>query len=328
MFGRFAVILSAMALYLIGTSVVQAGQAPRVFRIGLLIPEAGLAESQTLKGLKDELQELGYIEGQNLVIELRNVKGDRSALRTAASDLVNKKMDVIFTTGTRATQAAIAATKTIPIVFRHVANPVALGFIKNLKQPEGNVTGVAAFSGEMSQKRFEILKTLVTNVRRVHIFYDENNKYSEDNFLTAEKAASRLGLEVVDHPVKTGNELRTILDQMQAQNGDVILQISDDLVESHGTYLIDRAKRLKLATLFDDESWISKGGLATYGPNYTQMGRQAAQLIDKLLKGAQPKDVPVQSASKFDLLINLRTANAIGLNIAPETLNKAEKVIR
>lgn len=328
MFGRFAVILSAMALYLIGTFVVQAGQAPRVFRIGLLIPEAGLAESQTLKGLKDELQELGYIEGQNLVIELRNVKGDRSALRTAASDLVNKKMDVIFTTGTRATQAAIAATKTIPIVFRHVANPVALGFIKNLKQPEGNVTGVAAFSGEMSQKRFEILKTLVTNVRRVHIFYDENNKYSEDNFLTAEKAASRLGLEVVDHPVKTGNELRTILDQMQAQNGDVILQISDDLVESHGTYLIDRAKRLKLATLFDDESWISKGGLATYGPNYTQMGRQAAQLIDKLLKGAQPKDVPVQSASKFDLLINLRTANAIGLNIAPETLNKAEKVIR
>ena len=327
MFGRFAVILSAI-LYLLGTSVVQAGQAPRVFRVGLLIPEAGQVESQTLKGLKDGLQELGYIEGQNLVIELRNVKGDRSALRTAATDLVNKKMDVIFTTGTRATQAAIAATKTIPIVFRHVADPVALGFIKILKQPEGNVTGVAAFSAEMSQKRFEILKALVTNLRRVHIFYDENNKYSEDNLLTAEKAAAKLGLEVVDHPVKTGNELRTILDQMQAQNGDAILQIPDDLVESHGTYLIDRAKRLKLATLFDDESWISKGGLATYGPNYAQMGRQAAQLIDKLLKGAQPKDVPVQSASKFDLLINLRTANAIGLNIAPETLNKAEKIIR
>jgi putative tryptophan/tyrosine transport system substrate-binding protein len=328
MIERFAAILSAMTLCLLSASVIKAGEASHVTRIGILIPESGPAESQTIKGLKEGLRDLGYIEGQNLVVELRDVKGDRSALKAAATDLVNKKIDMILTTGTRATQAAEAATKKIPIVFLHPADPVAMGFLKNLKRPEGNVTGVAAFSAEMSQKRLEILQILVPNLRRVHIFYDENNKYSGNNFLAAQKAAAKLRLEVADHPVKTANELKSVLEQMQVRDGDAILQIADDLVESQGTFLLDRAKALKLATLFNAESWISKGSLATYGPDYTHMGRHAAQLVDKLLKGAPPKDVPVQSASKFDLLINLRTATAIGLNIAPEALNKADKVIR
>jgi len=323
-----AVVFLAVSLYSLHASVIKAGEAPRVVRIGILIPESGSAESQTIKGLKEGLRDLGYIEGQNLVVELRDVKGDRSALRAAATDLVNKKIDVILTTGTRATQAAMAATKKIPIVFLHPADPVAMGFLKNLKRPEGNVTGVAAFASEISQKRLEILQTLVPNLRRVHIFYDENNKYSGDNFLAAQKAAAKLRLEVADHPVKTADELKQTLEQMQIRDGEAILQIADDLVESQGTFLLERAKALKLATLFNAESWISKGSLATYGADYTHMGRHAAQLVDKLLKGAPPKDVPVQSASKFDLLINLRTATAIGLNIAPETLNKADKVIR
>lgn len=328
MIGRFAAILLAMTLCLLSATAIEAGHPPPVARIGILILESGSAETQTIKGLKEGLRDLGYIEGQNLAVELRDVKGDRSALRAAASDLVNKKMDVIFTTGTRATQAAMVATKKIPIVFRHIADPVALGFLKNLRQPEGNVTGVAAFAAETGQKRLEILQTLVPNLRRVHIFFDENNKYSETNFLAAQKAAAKLKLEVADHPVKTANELKSVLEQMQTRDGDAILQIPDDLVESQGTFLLDQAKRLKLATVFDAESWIAKGSLATYGPNYTQMGHQAAQIIDKLLKGAQPKDVPVQSASKFDLLINLRTANAIGLTIAPEVLNNADRIIR
>ena len=328
MVGKFAVVLLGLSLYLLAASVVKAGEAPPMSRIGILIPELSSAESQTIKGLKEGLRELGYTEGQNLVVELRDVKGNRSALKEEANDLVNKKVDVIFTTGTRATQAAEAATKKIPIVFRHPADPVAVGFLKNLKQPEGNVTGVAGFSSEMSQKRLEVFKSLVPNLRRVHIFYDANNKYSEENFLAAQKAAANLRLEVADHPVKTGNEFKSTLEQMQARSGDAILHVPDDLVESHAALLFERAKKLRLATLFEAESWAIKGSLATYGPNYAEMGRQAAQLVDKLLKGAPPRDVPVQWASKFDLVINLRTAKIIGLTIAPETLNKAEKVIR
>ena len=133
---------------------------------------------------------------------------------------------------------------------------------------------------------------------------------------------------MADHPVKTSDELKNSLDKLRARDGDAIFQIADDLVESQASFLFDTAKKLRLATIFDDESWTTKGSLATYGPNYTQMGRQAADMIDKLLKGAKPKDVPVQSANKFDFVINLRTANAIGLNLPAETLNRADRVIR
>src|SRR5438876_582890 len=218
----FIMFFAAATSYCAIPSGLYAEAASPISRIGILIPESAPGESQTIKGLKDGLKDLGYIEGNNLVVELRDAKGDRSALKTGAADLVSKKVDVIFTTGSRATEAAKAATRQIPIVFRH----------------------------------------------------------------------------------------------------------PDDLIESQANLIFDGAKKLKLATMFDQENWATKGSLATYGPNYAQMGRQAAELIDKLLKGAKPNDVPVRSASKFDLVINLRIANIIGLNIAPETLNKADRVIR
>jgi putative ABC transport system substrate-binding protein len=173
-----------------------------------------------------------------------------------------------------------------------------------------------------------VIKDLVPNLRRVHVFYDFNNRYSPDNLASVQNAARKLQLEVVDHPVKTADELRKSLEKLQSREGDAIFQISDDLVESQAPFLFDTAKKLRLATIFDDEAWAAKGSLATYGPNYTQMGRQAADLTDKLLKGAKPKSLPVQTANKFDLVINLRTANVIGLNIAPETLNRADRIIR
>jgi putative ABC transport system substrate-binding protein len=324
----FIILLAATSLYLIAPLRLHGGPAPRISRIGILIPESGAGETQTIKGLRDGLKELGYIEGENLVVELQDAKGDRSALHTMAGELVRKKVDVIFTTGSRPTQAAQSATKEIPIVFRHSADPAALGFLKNMKRPEGNVTGVAAFSSYMTDKRLEILKTIVPNLRRVHIFYDSNSKYSGGNFLAAQTAATKLGLEVADHGVKTADEIKSSFDKMQIRAGDAILQISDDLVESNASFVLDGAKKVRLPTMFDQETWTTKGSLASYGPSYTLMGRQAAQLIDRLLKGAKPSDMPVQSASKFDLVINLRTANIIGLTIAPEVLSKADRIIR
>jgi putative ABC transport system substrate-binding protein len=325
---RFIMLLAATSLTLIIPLGVHGGQAPRIPRIGILIPESGPGETATVKGLREGLKDLGYIEGENLVVDLRDAKGDRSALQTMADELVSKKIDVIFTTGSRPTQAARSATKEIPIVFRHSADPAALGFLKNMQRPEGNVTGVAAFSSYLTDKRLEILKSIVPNLRRVHIFYDSNSKYSGGNFLAAQTAATKLGLEVADHGVKASDEIKPAFDKMQVRAGDAILQISDDLIESNANLVFEGAKKLRLPTMFDQESWAIKGSLASYGPSYTQMGRQAAQLIDKLLKGATPNDVPVQSASKFDLVINLRTANIIGLNITQETLHKADRIIR
>lgn len=320
--------LVATVILLGGAIGMAAEPAPRKPRIALLIAEVGPAESQTVKGLRDGLKELGYREGENILIETKDLKGDRAALKPAAEELVGKKVDLIFTTGTRATQAAIAATKQIPIVFRHPGDPVALGFVKSLKHPGGNVTGVAALSAQTTERRLEILKEIVPNLRRVHIFYDSNDPYAKANFAAAKKYAAKLRLEVAEHSVKSLAELKASLGALQKGDGDAIFHFSDDLVESQADLVFDTARQKGLPTMFEGAEWAPKGSMISYGVNYTQMGRQAAALVDKILKGEKPKGLPVERASKYDLLINLRMVNAIGLTVPPETLKKADKVIR
>jgi putative ABC transport system substrate-binding protein len=318
----------SISMFFSDPSSSESQQPVRTPRVGILIPEAGLSESQTVKGFRDGLKEAGYKEGENIIVEVQNVKGARAQLQRVLHELVSKKVDVIFTTGTRATQVAMATTKEIPIVFRHPADPVTLGLVANVNRPGGNVTGVAAFSLDANQKRLEVFKQIVPNLRRIHIFYDANNRFSPDNFAAAEKSAGQLKLDVVEYPVKTASEFKSSLTQMEVNPGDAIFQIADDLVESQGSVLLEEAKKRKLATMFHADVWASKGSLAAYGPNYYEMGRQAADLVHKIIKGAQPKDLAVAHANKFDLVINLRTASSIGLNIAPEVLKKADKVIR
>ena len=321
-------LLFSIGIFLFGFFRSEAQQPTRIPRIGILIPEAGLHESQTVKGLRDGLKEAGYKEGETIIVEVEDVKGARSQLQGALNELVSKRTDIIFTTGTRATQAAMATTKEIPIVFRHPADPVTLGLVKNISRPGGNVTGVAAFSLEANQKRLEVLKQIIPNLRRIHIFYDANNRFSPDNFDAAEKSARQLKLDVLEYPVKTAREFKSSLTQMEVNAGDAIFQIADDLVESQGSVLLEEAKKRKMATMFHSEVWANKGSLAAYGPNYYEMGRQAADLVQKILKGAHPKDLGVAHANKFDLAINLRTASSIGLKVPPELLKKADKVIR
>ena len=321
-------LLALIAIFVFGLSSSEAQQPARTPRIGILMPETGLHETQTVKGLRDGLKESGYKEGENIIVEVEDVKGVRSQLQGALDELVKKRVDVIFTTGTRGTQAAMATTKNIPIVFRHPADPVMLGLIKNANRPGGNVTGVAGFSLDANQKRLEVLKQIFPDLRRIHIFYDANNRFSPDNFAAAEKSARQLKLEVSEHAVKTAKEFKSSLAQMEVNPGDAIFQIADDLIESQASALLEEAKKRRMATMFHSEVWASRGSLAAYGPNYYEMGRQAADLVDKILKGAHPKDLAVAHANKFDLAINLRTASSIGLKIPPEVLKKADKVIR
>lgn len=328
MIGRLAVILSAMALYLLGSSAIEAGETPRLSRIGLLIPESGRPETQSVKGLRDGLKELGYKERENIIVEMRDARGDRAALKPMATELVSKKVDVIFTTGTRATQAAMAETSDIPIVFRYPGDPQTVGLVKSNTRPGGNVTGVAGFGLEMTGKRLETLRQVVPGVRRLHIFYDLNDKFSRDNFAFTKKSAEKLGLEVVEHGTKSAEELRTSLSNLQNEAGDALFQIPDNLVSSEADFIFQAARRKKLVTMFTEEVWAIKGALAAYGPSNYQMGRQAAGLVDKILKGQKPENLPVEPAMKFDLVINFRTANAIGLTVPPDVLKKADRVIR
>jgi len=319
---------SAATIFVLGLSGAEAQPPPQIPRIGILIPESGRPETQSAKGLRDGLKELGYKERENILVEIRDAKGDRAALKPMANELVGKKVDLIFTTGTRATEIAIGATNKIPIVFRYRGNPQTVGLVKSNARPGVNVTGVAGFGLEMTGKRLETLKQIVPGVRRVHIFYDLNDKFSRGNFAVAKESGAKLGLEVLEHGTKSAEELKTSFENLEKEPGDALFHVPDNLVEGETDFIFRTARQKKLPTMFDEEMWAIRGALGAYGPNHYQMGRQAAGFVDRILKGQKPENLPVEPAGKFDLVINFRTANAIGLTIPPDMLKKADRVIR
>lgn len=303
-------------------------EAQPIARLGVLIPELDRAQSQALKGLNQELKRLGYQERKNLLIETRNGNGDRSALQPAAADLVARKTQVLFTTGTRAALAASAATKEIPIVFVHPGDPRAAGMIKDGSNTANNLCGVAGFANRMTEQRLALLKEIMPELRVIHVFFDSNNSYSKENFASAAAAAKKLGVQVAEHGVKSSDELKATFSSLKSEPATAIFQVPDDLVESEAEFVFATARQKKLPTMFNEESWAIAGAMAAYGPDYLDMGRRAAMLVDKLFKGQKPASLPIERANKFDLTVNYRTAHSIDFRLPPAILKKANKVIR
>jgi putative tryptophan/tyrosine transport system substrate-binding protein len=297
-------------------------------RVGILVQEMGRSQTHAIKGLSEELKRLGYQERKNLFIDTRNVKGNRAALQAAASELLKPKINLLFTTGTSATRAAMAATKDIPIVFVHPSDPIVSGLLKSATERAKNLTGVAAYAAQTAEKRLVLFKEIVPDLRKIVIFFDANNIFSRDNLKIAEAAAQRLGLQISSYGIKSTDELKATVASLRPENGAAIFQIADDLFESEAEFLFDAARQKKLPTMFNEESWAIDGALAAYGPNYLEMGRQAGRLVDKIIKGEKPESLPVERASKFDLILNYRTATFIGIRFPEELLKKAQKVIR
>jgi putative tryptophan/tyrosine transport system substrate-binding protein len=300
---------------------------PRIPRVAVLIPELGRSQSQAVKGLRDEFKQLGYQDGKHISFEMQNAKGDRANLQTMAADLVSRKADVILTTGTRATQVATSATRDIPIVFIHALDPSVLGLANNTDKP-ANITGVAGFSLQMTERRLVILKDIIPQLQRVHVFYDLNDRYSRGSLAIVKPAAAKLSVQVVEHGVKSAEELKATVGGVQNEKGDALFHLSDDLVESDADFIFDWARKKKLPSMFSGESWAVRGAMAAYGPSYYEMGRQAARLVEMIMKGHKPKSLEIQRANKFELILNYRTAKLIGVTLSPEVLKKADKVIR
>lgn len=318
--------LILLAIGLLAPIQVQA--QPRTPRVAILVPDMGRSQSEATKGLKAELKNLGYQERKTISFEIRNAKGDRGALQPAANELVQQKADVIVTTGTRATQAVKSATTDVPIVFIHPADPVALGLVKSFERPEANLTGVAALALQTTEKRLQLLQEIVPGLQQIHIFYDANDRYSGENFEFASKAAAKLGLKVVGHGLKSVEELKATVSRLQTGNREAIFHVPDDLVESQADFIFDTAREKKIPTMFSEQSWAIKGALAAYGPNYYEMGRKAGNIVNAILKGRHARDLPVEHIAKFDLTLNYRTANFLGITLSQEMLKKADKVIR
>jgi len=318
--------LAVMAFSLLVPIGAQAQSRP--VRVGVLIPELDRPQSQSIKGLKEMLKQLGFEERKHIIFEIRDAKGDRAGLEPAAKELVAQKTEVIFTTGTRATRVAKAATRDLPIVFIHPGDPIRLGLVKSLEGSGANLTGVGAFASQTTEKRLAILKEILPGLRQIHVFFDSNDPFGRENFEIAKAAAAKLRLEVVEHGVKSADELKSSVAGLEHAKNEAIFHMPDDLVESEADFIFATVRKKKLPTMFNEDFWAIKGAMAAYGPNYYEMGRQAARLVEAILKGRKPETLPIQRASKFDLTLNYRTANFIGVNLSKEMLKKADRVIR
>ena len=300
-------------------------QPARLAKIGALTESWG--PTPAIVGVRDGLQELGYREDKDFAIGVRFTEGKAAELPAAARDLVRHRVDVIVTTesGTAA-KAAQMATNQIPIVFIGSGDPVGLGLVQSFARPGANITGVADLDAELVPKRMEIFRELIPGLKRVLVAYDATNPDTVAQVGVHREAARRLGLTLVERPVRGEEEARAAIAGLRKGDADGIFSLRS-LTWNIPGIILDLAPRGAVPTMFHIPFLVERGGLASYSANSYELGKQAARLVGKILKGAKPADLPVEQPLKFELVINLKTAKALGLAIPPALLQRADRVI-
>ena len=275
--------------------------------------------------MRQGLRELGYIEGRNIVIEWRFAKGSENRLPELAAELVRLKPDVMVTTGTQPARALKDSTTTIPIVVASAGDLVGRGLVASLARPGGNITGFTSIALDLNGKRLEILKELVPRASRVAFLYQPRE---QDELRELEIAARALGLQIQQREVAQASQFQSAYVAMTRERADALLISRNPFTNSHRRPLIDLAAKHRLPAMCDGTEWTNAGCLISYAQNRAEGSRRAAVLIDKILKGAKPADLPVEQPTKFEFVINLKTAKQIGLTISPNVLARADRVIR
>jgi putative ABC transport system substrate-binding protein len=301
------------------------GAAERPFRIGALTNSWG--PTPQIVGLRDGLVELGYRENQDFFLGVRFTQGDASVLPAAARDLVQQGVDLIFAVDDQSVEAAQQATSQIPIVFGAVSDPMGLGSVKSFARPGGNVTGVTDMQLNLGPKRLQVFQEMIPALKRVLFVYDPAVTESVKSVRAYQDAARHLGITLMAKPVQTQAEAQATLRQVRRSEGDALLATSSITLNIPG-FVLEAGRQQNLPTLFESAFYVEHGGLASYGPDYTETGRQAARLVDKILKGANPAELPVEVNPKIEFVINLQTMQALGLSIAPEVLFQADRLVR
>jgi putative ABC transport system substrate-binding protein len=323
-------LMLTFTLGLLVAPLTAAGQQPtKGYRIGRLSPGPSIESNAFEEAFRQGLRELGYVEGQNLVIEYRNAEGSLERLRDLADELVRLKVDVIVTGEIVAIRAAQHATHTIPIVMAANFDPVGQGFVASLAHPGGNTTGLSFLSAELPGKRLEILKETVSQSTRIAVLANPANPSYESHMPHLTVAARALGLHLHVVEVRRADELDSAFAAMTQAGADALIVLSDPLLlDNMRGRVADLAAKSRLPAMYDWRMYVDAGGLMSYGPSLADTYRRAAVYVDKILKGAQPADLPVEQPTKFELVINLKTAKALGLTIPPTLLFQADEVIR
>jgi putative ABC transport system substrate-binding protein len=318
----FGVLLLGGALFAPGRAAAQAKQ------IGYLSPGPPPgAGFHPIIPFREGLAEVGYAVGQSLVIHERYASGKQHLLSELAGDLVRRKVDLIVTAGDQATAAASNATREIPIVMAVSTDPVGLGLISSLAHPGGNITGVTTISPELGGKRLELLRQVVPAASRIAVLWNANNPGKAAELRELEAAAKRFGITVRSIEVRESADFERAFATIARERPDALLTFREPLIQGHQRQIVQFAARSHLPDMHVGGEFAEDGGLIAYGPNLRAIFRRSAVYVDRILKGAQPASLPVEQPTKFELVINLRTAKALGLTIPRSLLLQAERVI-
>ncbi len=321
------VVMLALALLL----TAEAQQAAKVARVGCLVggpltperPHSGLA------AFRQGLHALGWVEGQNLVIEIRVGEDKYEQYVSLAAELVGLKVDVIFASVAPAIRAAQHDTATIPIVFATLADPEALGVVASLAQPGGNLTGLAGLPVELSSKRLELLKEALPSATRVAVLANPANPMMAPLWRETERAAHALGMQLHLLEVRAPHEVDPALATLPSAHADAVLTLQDPTLNRQRRQIVELAAQHRLPVIGAEvPEWAEAGGLMAYGPSLPDLYRRAAVYVDKILKGTKPGELPIERPIKFELVLNLQTAKALGLRVAPSLLLQADRVIQ
>lgn len=318
----------ALSFLCLSLSAAKAQQTDKTPRIGVTL--AGGSSSNLLgEALRQGLAELGWVEGQNILIEYRYAEGQRERYSAMMKELVDLEVDVIVSGGGgAAARAAMRLTDTIPIVIPVAGDPVAAGLVASLARPGGNVTGQSMQDAEVSTKRMQFLHQLLPDLKRVAILQDPRALSSAYAVRATEAAARAIGLQLKILSVDYLAELDGAFAAMKEEGTEALIVLSSSFFNMNRRQLIDLVAQHHLVAIYEHQSFVGAGGLMSYGPDITAMYRSAARYVDKILKGASPTELPIEQPTKFNLVINLETAKALGIEVPPSILLQADKVIQ
>ena len=320
---EFITLVAGLAAWPLGARA----QLPvKVWRIGVLSPGMS-GESPPLQAFRQGLRDVGYVEGHNLVILWKFGEDSIDRLKILADEIIGSRVDVIFAINTSAAFAAKNATSTIPIVVTRVSDPIRTGLVASLSHPGGNVTGLTTISEELEGKRLELLREVLPRLARVAVLWNATNPGHSMNVLEMEAAAAQLGLQVFTIGIKRVDELPAAIESAADAHAGALFVIDDLVISSYQQIILALTRRAKLPVISQFRDFAVAGGLMAYGPNNDEMFRRAALFVDKILKGAKPADLPVQAPIRFELVINLKTARTLGLDVSPTLLARADEVI-
>jgi putative ABC transport system substrate-binding protein len=325
------IAFGALAVALLGLlgfpSPADAQQPASPRRIGVLLVAFALEDKEP-QAFRQGLRDAEYVEGRDVVIEWRFANGDYDRVPELVADLVQRKVDVIVADSTNAARAAKRATSSIPIVMALVGDPVGSGLVANLAHPGGNITGLSGMTTELSAKRLQLLKETIPRLTRVAVLWNPDSPFHTKVIKDLTAVAPSLSIELSFVGVRTSEEIGPAFSAMTRAHAEALYVLADAFFHSHRTTLLKAASKARLPTMYGQREYVDDGGLISYGPNFADVFRRSAGYVDKILKGAKPGDLPIEQPTKFEFVVNLKTARVLGLTIPKSVLLQADEVIR